>query len=97
VTSEFERNLQVGDLGDGRPLIDVNLLRWAPPLIGEVRAPNGQIMEPHFELTVDQVLDGVAWMRCPDCLGDPRGYQLPDDRFERCVRCRGRHVVPVSV
>jgi hypothetical protein len=93
--SETERQLSKLDFAGG-PFIDVDLSRWAP-LIGEVRAPNGQVMDGDFRVTPAQILEGVAWMLCPDCAGDPRGFCLPDDRFISCVRCRGRHVVPVSV
>lgn len=65
--------------------------------VGEVRGPSGEIMEPHFELTVDDLREGVAWMRCPECRGHPLGYCLPDDRYQPCNHCKGRRVVPVMV
>lgn len=68
-------------------------------LIGTVYGPGGDVVEERFEVTRDQVLEGIAWMRCPECFGDPRGYRMPDGSFSSfpCVKCRGRHVVPVMV
>lgn len=66
-------------------------------LIGEVRAADGTVMASDFVVLPEQVLEGVAWMRCPECLGDPRGYRMPDSTFSSvpCVMCRGRCTVPV--
>jgi hypothetical protein len=66
-------------------------------LVGEVRGGSGEVMDAAFQVSAEQVAEGVAWMRCPECLGDPRGYRLPDDTFVRCNFCKGRRAVPIAV
>lgn len=41
-------------------------------------------------VTADQILDGFAEVTCFECLGDPRGFELPDGTFQKCGRCKSR-------
>lgn len=41
-------------------------------------------------MTADQILDGFAEITCFECSGDPRGFELPGGRFQKCNRCKSR-------